>query len=69
VFLYRQASVAGKDLQGIKPQAEQMINVYNQNQTSVVSFVNQIVAYGQTHPDFKPVLAKYGIVPAATAPK
>jgi hypothetical protein len=63
VFLYRQASVAGKDLQAIKPQATQTINNYNQNQNLVVSFVNQVVVYGQTHPEFKPVLAKYGIVP------
>jgi hypothetical protein len=27
----------------------------------MINFVNQLVAYGQTHPDFRPVLLKYGI--------
>lgn len=68
VFLYRQASVSGKDIEAIKPQAQQIIGVYNQNQTLMVNFVNQLVAYGQKHPDFVPVLAKYGIAPVAGVP-
>jgi hypothetical protein len=67
-FLYRQASIASKDLEAIKPQALQVINVLNQNQGSVIGFVNEIVAYGEKHPDFKPVLAKYGIAPVAGHP-
>ena len=68
VYLYRQASMARKDIDAIKPQADQVINVFNQNQGAVVTFVNDIVAYGQTHPDFKPVLAKYGIAPVPGVP-
>lgn len=68
VFLYRQASLAGKDLDSIKPQAMQIIGAYSQNQTLMVNFVNQLVAYGQTHPDFRPVLAKYGIAPIPGIP-
>jgi hypothetical protein len=33
------------------------------------NFVKQLTAYGVTHPDFQPILKKYGIVatqPAAT---
>ncbi|MEY4916883.1 MAG: hypothetical protein RL616_796 [Verrucomicrobiota bacterium] len=67
-FLYRQASVASKDLESIKPQALLVINTLNQNQGSVISFVNEIVAYGEKHPDFQPVLAKYGIAPVAGHP-
>lgn len=74
VYLYRQASISGKDIDAIKPQAEKIIGAYNQNQELMVNFVNQLVAYGQTHPDFRPVLAKYGIapvpgVPAGTPPR
>ena len=29
----------------------------------MVNFVNSLVAYGQTHPEFRPVLLKYGITP------
>jgi hypothetical protein len=68
VFLYRQASIAGKDLESVKPQAQQLINVFNQNQPAVVSFVNEVVAYGEKHPDFKPLLAKYNIAPVPGVP-
>jgi len=69
VYLYRQASITGKDIDAIRPQAQQIIGAFNQNQSLMVNFVNQLVAYGQTHPDFRPVLMKYGITPpAAGAP-
>jgi hypothetical protein len=69
-YLYRQASLTGKDLEAIKPQAQQIIGAYNQNQKLMIDFVTQLAAYGQTHPDFRPILAKYGIgAPAAVTPK
>jgi hypothetical protein len=68
VYLYRQASTAGKDLDAIRPQATQIIGAFNQNQALMNSFVGQLVEYGKAHPDFRPVLAKYGIVPAGAAP-
>jgi len=61
VYLYRQASVTGKDLDAIRPQATQIIGAFNKDQKLIVQFVNALVAYGQTHPDFQPVLRKYGI--------
>jgi hypothetical protein len=61
VFLYRQASITRRDIAGIKPQATQLINAFKQNSPGVQVFVNQLIAYGQTHPDFRPVLQKYGI--------
>jgi len=63
VYLYRQASITGKDITAIQPQAQQLIGAFNQNQSLMIGFVNQLVAYGQTHPDFRPVLLKYGIQP------
>ncbi len=68
VYLYRQASLARKDYEAIAPQAQQVIGTFNQNQQLLVSFVNQLVAYAQLHPDFRPVLAKYGIAPNAAGP-
>jgi hypothetical protein len=61
VYLYRQASVTGKDLDAIRPQATQIIGAFNKDQKLIVEFVNSLVAYSQTHPDFQPVLRKYGI--------
>jgi hypothetical protein len=67
VYLYRQASITGRDIDAIRPQAQQIIGAFNQNQSLMNSFVNQLVAYGQTHPDFRPVLQKYGVTPPAVA--
>lgn len=64
-YLYRQARLTGKDVEAIKPQATQIITAYNQNEKLMTDFFNQLVAYGQAHPDFRPILMKYGINPSA----
>jgi len=69
IFLYRQSSLAGSDL----AQAKQLNVMVTQNETALGNFLNSLVAYGEKHPDFLPVLKKYGItpqpgVPAGTAP-
>ncbi|HEY4953009.1 MAG TPA: hypothetical protein VII71_06450 [Verrucomicrobiae bacterium] len=69
VFLYRQASLTRTDIAGIKPQATQLISTYNQNHAAIQGFVGQLIAFGQTHPDFRPVLQKYGINGPLAAPK
>jgi len=69
VFLYRQASVTGKDVTAIKPQAIKIMQVFAQRRAGMENFVKQITAYGNTHPDFQPILIKYGIVPPPAAPK
>jgi hypothetical protein len=66
VYLYRQASVMGKDINA----SNQLISNVNQSQTVILTFANQLAAYSKTHPDIVPLLAKYGIGPngIATAP-
>ena len=64
LFLYRQASVSGKDIDSMK----QLINNYNTSQPLIMNFVNQLGAYSMTHPDIRPILAKYGIQVAPTQP-
>jgi len=62
VFLYRQSSLARRDIAAIKPQATQVIQIFNQNLPLIQNFVQQIVAYGKTHTDFqRQVLDKYRI--------
>jgi hypothetical protein len=68
VYLYRQASITGKDINAIKPQAQQLIGAFNKDQSLMISFVNQLVDYGKAHPEFRPVLLKYGINLNAPAP-
>ena len=72
VYLYRQVSLTGKDI----AQDEQWSQQVQTNKVVIESFVGRLVAYGQKHPDFEPVLKKYGIVsptgqpvPMAPAPK
>ena len=72
VVLYRQASITGKDIAAIKPQATQIIKAFSQDRAGMEAFVKSLTVYGSTHPDFQPILRKYGIVPqaaAAPAPK
>ena len=59
VFLFRQVSLTNKDL----AQGQQLATVLNQNEAAVSAFVTKLVAYGQRHPDFVPVLKKYGLTP------
>jgi energy-converting hydrogenase Eha subunit F len=75
VVLYRQARLTGRDIDGIKPQATQIIAAFNRDRAGMENFVKQLAAYGNTHPDFQPILKKYGVVPptqpaaAPAAPK
>jgi hypothetical protein len=70
VFLYRQASLTRRDIAAIKPQASQIIQAYSQNGSNIQNFVKTLAAFGATHPDFQPILKKYGIAPTnAAAPK
>ena len=69
VVLYRQARLTGKDIEAIKPQATKIIQAFAQRRAGMENFVKQLTAYGSTHPDFQPILRKYGIVEQpATAP-
>jgi hypothetical protein len=70
VYLYRQSSLLGNDIAAIKPQATQTIKAFIQIRPGLDNFVNQLIAYSQTHPEFRPVLQKNGIIPIpAPAPK
>src|SRR5260221_3609759 len=62
VFLYRQASLTRRDIAGIKPQATQIIQAFEQNRPAITNFVQQLVTYGTAHSDFdQQGLKKYGI--------
>ncbi|HEX7652486.1 MAG TPA: hypothetical protein VF607_03200 [Verrucomicrobiae bacterium] len=58
-YLYQQGVQANREV----TTAHKLINEYNQSEPMLVNFVNQLAAYGKTHPDFQPVLMKYGIGP------
>jgi hypothetical protein len=64
-YLFYESHHMGGDINGIRTQ---VIQPYNKKLPAIQNFVNQLVAYGNTHPDFHPILVKYGIVPAKPAP-
>ena len=73
-YLFYQSRMLGKDLAGVEPQAQAIVQNYGKNLPTIQKFVQELVLYGQAHPDFQPVLKKYGIpltLPATTnsAPK
>ena len=48
----------GKDIGAINGQ---IIQPYKQKLPAIESFLSQVVAYGQAHPEFRPVLMKNGV--------
>ena len=66
VYLYRQASAAGKQI----AEAKTVIAHYNQAEPNIVNFINELVVFGQKNPEFtQQVLKKYGVSPQPIAPK
>ena len=66
IYLLRQWRSASRDLGGIRPQAVQIITEYDKVSGPLMNdFIKKITEYGRTHPDFAPILAKYGIKPGA----
>jgi len=57
----------GKQIEDVKPQAMQITQIYMQNESGMNTFVNQLIGYAQTHPDFRPILIKNGFGPAPGA--
>ena len=65
IYLLRQWQSSRKDLAAIRPQAQQMIAEYQKIRGPVMSdFVKKLTDYGRSHPDYTPILNKYGIKPA-----
>lgn len=52
-----------QDLAVMRPQAAQMNVEYQRASGSFDSFISKITEYGRTHPDFTPILVKYGLKP------
>ena len=60
-YLFYQSRTIGGDLAALEPQAREVIQNYDKNVPTIQKFVQELGAYGQTHPDFQPILKKYGI--------
>jgi len=58
-FLGVQSIRAGRELE----QMNQMMNATRQEQANLEGVLARLIEYAKTHPDFMPVLGKYGIKP------
>ena len=61
LYLLRQWRNTSKDLAGIRPQAALMMAEYQKSGPLMDEFTKKITDYGRNHPDFAPILAKYGL--------
>lgn len=64
VVLYRQVSLANKDI----TQNQRMSAQLSTNAVVIDTFVRRLMVYGEKHPDFVPVLKKYGLMTPAGFP-
>ena len=70
IYLLRQRKITSAELEGIRPQALNIIAQYEQKGAPLLDdFIKKLTDYGKTHADFMPVLAKYGLnKPLTSAP-
>ena len=65
IYLLRQWKSTSRDLATIRPQAAQLAAEYQRVSSPMINdFLKKLVEYERSHPDFAPVLARYGIRPA-----
>jgi hypothetical protein len=66
-FFWVEARRNGQALETMRPQAAQIAEVTKKQSPAVNDFVNRLAEFGRTHPDFVPVLTKYGIPTTTTS--
>jgi hypothetical protein len=68
IYLLRQWRSLSRELTGFRPVATQEIAGYQKAEFPYEQeFVKKLLEYGQTHPDFVPILTKHNIKPAGAA--
>jgi hypothetical protein len=68
-YLYLQQRYTRRDIVAIKPQAQLVVKDFTDNRSAITNFVQQLITYGQMHPDFQQqVLKKYGITQQTLTP-
>ena len=66
-YLLYQSHTIDRDVTVLEPQARAIVQNYDRNLPGIQKFVQDLTAYGQQHPDFQPILKKYGILPTSSA--
>ncbi|MEP6662096.1 MAG: hypothetical protein ABJC04_00405 [Verrucomicrobiota bacterium] len=68
-FFYYQMNLIKKELALSGPLIDQMVQNYERiEDPQIKNFLNSLVSYSRTHPDFIPILSKYNISTTGTNP-
>lgn len=67
-YLYYQSRILSNDLNTYQKQAQDVIKAYDNNKMEIDSITQQVVTFGKTHPEFQPILRKYGLAGPAGMP-
>lgn len=67
IFLMRQYTYARNDLGALKAQSAPFMLEFQKQEPGMNEFVEKLGEYSRTHPDFVPILNKYGVT-ITTAP-
>ena len=59
IYLLRQWRFVKAEVEGVTPQAVQMITEHTNSYAMTQDFVRKVAEYGRTHPDFAPIMDKY----------
>jgi hypothetical protein len=61
IYLFWQVRAENRELEALRQQLQQVIKIEAQQN----EVVKRMQDYGRTHPDFLPILGKYGLTPEA----
>jgi len=68
LYLLRQMISARKDVAVLRPRVAEMVAAYQRNEEPFIKgFLNSLVGFSKTHPDFQPILARYNVLPTPAA--
>ena len=65
-FVGVQVRRAGKDLEGVRPQLAQFMEANKKQDPMLQTLAQKLVDFGRSHPDFTPIVMKYGLNTNAT---
>jgi hypothetical protein len=72
LFLWKQWMGPRRELDKLRPQSAQIAQMAAEIQKVEIpimqDFLKKFTEFGRTHPDFRPILDKYGLKPAGPAP-
>jgi hypothetical protein len=70
-FVGLQIRRLGKDLESLRPEGQRATEALAKETPHIQEFMAKLAEYGRTHPDFQPIMVKYGLTnsgPAAPVP-